>query len=207
MKSKVSVSGSYKKEFSSVFDMFKNNINEEIDLGSSYAVYKDGVCIIDIYGGYKDRKKNFLWNKNTILNVYSVSKGLLAICISILVERNLINIDKSLSYYSPIFKVGSKNDVTLRSILLHQSGLFGWKKKLTTSDLYNSSYCLELIASQDPFHDPGQETCYHVTTIGFLLGEIIFQITNKTVGQFLYDEISKPFKYDCHLGTSIKRKK
>lgn len=179
----------HEPEFSEVFNIFENYIEEGIDLGSAFSVVRNGQVLINLHGGYTDFEKKNQWNADTILNIYSASKGILAMCMTILLDQNLIDLNKSISNYSKKFSHEFHKNIKVKHLLSHQAGLYGWREKMKTKDLYNPDYCINLLANQKPFHDPGEETCYHVTTIGYIIDELIKSITQKSISQFIADEL------------------
>lgn len=191
-------------KFLSVYQVFKENFELNLELGASFSVYKEGKPLIDIHAGYTDINKTIKWNKNTIVNVHSTGKGLVAICISILIENGLLDLDKKIKYYWPEFANNNKEDIKVRELLSHQAGLYGWRKKIFTQDLYDWNYCTKLLAEQQPFHNPREETCYHAKTIGYLSGELIRRISGKSVGQFLQDELIRGEDMLAFIGTPEK---
>ena len=106
--------GEYDSRFQKTFKLFKYNIKNSIDIGSSFALYQNGNNLINLYGGLKSKKNKEEWHEDTIVNVYSVSKGLLAISNSILLDRGLIDLDKAISHYCSKFNKPIHDKITLR---------------------------------------------------------------------------------------------
>jgi CubicO group peptidase (beta-lactamase class C family) len=198
------VSGQCPKEYLKVLEEFKKNFENSEDLGSSFSVYKGGKPIIDLVGGYKDLNKQSKWAKNTIVNVHSVGKGLVAMCISILIDRGLLDLDQPVEKYWPEFGLNGKNEILVKDLLSHQSGMYGWRKPMKERDLYNWNYCTKLLSEQKPFHNLKAETCYHAKTSGYLSGEIIRKISGKTVGRFIQDELVKKRDFQAFIGIPDK---
>ena len=183
---------------------FKKSFEIGSELGASFSVYKKGQPLIDLYGGYRNKKKTLKWNKNTIVNVHSTGKGLVAMCISILIDRGLLELNEKVSKYWPEFKSNNKENILIRDLLSHQAGLYGWVKSMKEEDLYDWDYCTKLLARQKPFHKLREETCYHAKTIGFLSGELVRKITGKSLGQYLKDEIVGEENLLAFIGTPVE---
>ncbi len=194
------IDGTYKPEFRGVFELFRENIKSKIDLGSSFAVFKNGEALIDLFGGYASRDEKRIWNKKTIVNTYSVSKGITNLCIANLIELELLDLEKPISFYSNKFNQRVHNDMALRKLFSHQAGMYGWKRNMKTENLYDFSFCINLLAQQEPFHKPGDETCYHVTTSGFLNNEILKQISGHGIGNNLKMMINDKDEIQCYFG-------
>ena len=201
---KIEIKGQCQNKFNKIKDILYDEIMCEHSVGSAFAVYQDGNALVDLYGGYTDKNKSREWNRDTIVPVHSVGKGIVSLCLILLISRNELSLDSKVSEYWPKFGNNGKVNIRLRTLMSHQAGLYGWRDKLSQEDLYNWDYCVNLLAEQRPFHKPGEETCYHAKTIGFLSGEIIKRITNKTVGEFINDEFVKNNFLSCFIGTPNK---
>lgn len=200
----MNIIGTCDPKFLEIKDLLANEIHGGQSLGSAFAVYKNGKSLIDLYGGHTNVKKSNLWNKNTIVPVHSVGKGIISLCLTLLVSRGQLDLDSNVSKYWPEFAKNNKQNITIRTLFSHQAGLYGWRKKIFKKDFYNWDYCVNLLANQETFHNPGDETCYHAKTIGFLAGEIIKRITKKSAGKFINDEFVKQKSLSCYIGTPLK---
>ena len=196
--------GNFDKKFEKVFDLFKSNIESSGEIGASFAVFHEGKLIIDLYGGYRDKEKTKVWDKDTIVNIHSTSKGIVAMIIAHLINKGLIDLNENVSTYWPEFSEAGKENIKVRTLLSHQAGLYGWKEKIDELDFYRWDYIVDLLAKQKPFHKPGEKICYHPKTIGFLVGELIRRVTKKTVGHFLNENLSTPLNAKCFIGTPEK---
>ena len=196
--------GNFDKKFEKVFDLFKNNIESSGEIGASFAVFHEGKLIIDLYGGYRNKEKTKVWDKDTIVNIHSTSKGIVAMIIAHLIDKGLIDLNENVSTYWPEFSEAGKENIKVRTLLSHQAGLYGWKEKIDELDFYRWDYIVDLLAKQKPFHKPGEKICYHPKTIGFLVGELIRRVTKQTVGHFLNENLSTPLNVKCFIGTPEK---
>jgi CubicO group peptidase (beta-lactamase class C family) len=195
--------GVYEKRFENVYNKFNANLASSIDIGASFAVYSNGKLLIDLAGGFKNKDKTELWAPTTTVCVHSTGKGIIAMCLAILIEKDKLNLDSKVSEYWPEFGASNKTDIKVRTLLSHQAGLYAWKEKMTESDFLNWNYCTELLAAQETLHIPGTKICYHAKSIGFLVGELIKRISGKSVGEFLKEELVNPLNVSCTIGTPI----
>ena len=193
--------GEFDEKFQETYELFKRNIESDEEVGASFAVYKDGKPIIDLYGGFQDRDKKISWNKDTLVNVHSTSKGIVAMVVAKLIDNGDLELDKRVCDYWPEFSENGKNNIRVKTLLSHQAGLYGWREPLDETDFYKWDYVCELLAKQKPFHKPNEEICYHPKTIGFLVGELIKRITKKSVGKNLHELLSNPLDAKCFIGT------
>ena len=195
--------GVYEKRFENVFNKFNTNLASSIDIGASFAVYSNGKLLVDLAGGFKNKDKTELWTPTTTVCVHSTGKGIVAMCLAILIEKGMLNLDSKVSEYWTEFGASNKTDIKVRTLLSHQAGLYAWKEKMTESDFLNWNYCTELLAAQETLHIPGTKICYHAKSIGFLVGELIKRISGKSVGEFLKEELVDPLNVSCTIGTPI----
>jgi len=200
MTSKSEIEGYCEERFTSVKEAFKSNFDENLEVGASFAATLNGKHVIDIWGGYANAAKTISWKKDTIVNVYSTTKVMTAICIHMLVDRGLLDLDTPVAKYWPEFAQAGKENLPVRYLLSHTSGLAGWDKHFRAKKLYDWDLMVELLAAQKPWWKPGTKSGYHTTSFGYLLGELIRRITKKTVGTFFQEEIAKPLGADFYIG-------
>jgi len=202
MKSKIEIEGYCKDRFKSVKEVFQSNFEQNLEVGAAFAVTINGKHVIDIWGGFADAAQTKPWKKDTIVNVFSTTKVMTAICTHMLVDRGLLDLDSPVAKYWPEFGQAGKENLPVRYLLSHTSGLAGWDKILRTKKLYNWDLMVELLAEQKPWWEPGTKSGYHTVTFGYLLGEVIRRITKKTVGTFFQEEVAKPLGADFYIGLS-----
>jgi CubicO group peptidase (beta-lactamase class C family) len=160
----------------------------------------DGEFALDLWGGWADEARTRRWQRDTITNVFSTTKTMIALTALVLVERGLLDLDAPVARYWPEFAAAGKSGVLVRHILSHTSGLSGWEQSLTLEDLYDWDKCTTLLAAQQPWWPPGTASGYHPHTIGFLVGEVVRRITGRRFGRFFAEEIAGPLGADFHIG-------
>ena len=180
------ISGYCEEKYNPVKKIFENYFLKREEIGASFAIYKEGKPLIDLHGGFKNTN-NKDWEENTIVNVFSATKGIYEIIVSILIDQNILDLEKPVFYYWDSFKQGNKKEIKLKHILSHQSGLYRFKEKVTNKDLLDWDKIISILENQDPDHKPGEKTYYHAKTHGFLVGEIIKRTTKKTIGDLIHE--------------------
>lgn len=196
----VEINGLCDEQFKAVKEAFALNFDEGLEVGASFAATLNGKFILDMWAGYADAAQTKPWEQNTIVNVYSTTKVMTAICTLMLVDRGLLDLDTPVAKYWPEFAQNGKEKIPVRFLLSHTSGLSGWEKKITVEDLYDWDKVVNLLAAQKPWWEPGTKSGYHSSTFGNLLGELILRITGKTIGTFFKEEVAEPLKADFHIG-------
>jgi CubicO group peptidase (beta-lactamase class C family) len=194
------INGYCEEKYNPVKKIFENYFLKQEEIGASFAIYKEGKPLIDLYGGFKNKNNNNNWEENTIVNVFSATKGIYEIIVSILIDQNILDLEKSVSYYWDSFKQSNKREIKLKHILSHQSGLYRFKEKITQEDLLDWNKIITILENQEPDHPCGERTYYHAKTHGFLIGEIIKKTTKKSLGELTSELLSKKLGLDFFIG-------
>jgi CubicO group peptidase (beta-lactamase class C family) len=195
----IEIHGHCDPRFSSVKEAFANNFRYGGDVGASFAATIDGKFVIDIWAGYADAGRTRPWKRDTLACLYSTTKTMTALCALILVDRGQLDLDAPVARYWPEFAQAGKEDIPVKYLLSHQSGLAGIDEQIPVEALYDWDRIVGLLAAQKPWWVPGTQCGYHALTQGYLVGEVIRRITNKTVGTFFREEIASPLQADCHI--------
>src|SRR5690349_21681838 len=73
------------------------------DAGASVAVFVDGVAVVDVWGGFTDADRTIPWQRDTISNVWSVTKTMTALCALVLADRGDLDPAAPVGRYWPEF--------------------------------------------------------------------------------------------------------
>lgn len=174
------------------------------DVGASLSVYHHGERVVDLWGGWRDAARATPWTRDTLANVYSTTKGIVAVAFAMAYDRGLIDYHAPVSRYWPEFAANSKERATVSLVLSHQVGLPGFTAPTGPEDIYDWDACCAKLAAQAPAHAIGENTCYHAGTFGFLAGEIFRRAVGETLGAFIAAQIARPLEADIHLGQAAK---
>ena len=197
----IPVAGVCDERFSRVRDVLAANLASGIDIGASAAVYIDGEPVVDIWGGFVDAGRTKPWTGDTIVNNFSTTKTMTALCMLILADRGEVDLDAPVVKYWPEFAAEGKRSVLVRHLLSHSAGLPGWTEPMTLADILDREKATTLLARQAPWWEPGTAIGYHAITFGPLIGEVIRRVTGTTLGQFFAEEVAGPLGADYHIGT------
>ena len=191
------VKGVCSPKFQEVQQVFQNLFNDNEEVGANFAVVQNNRILINIFGGLKNSNEE--WDENTIVNTFSLSKGIYAICIAKLIEEKKLDIEKRISFYWPEFKEDKEN-IRVKDILSHQSGLYRFKSKITNQDLLDFDKIIDLLEKQKPDHMAGERTFYHAKTHGYLIENIIRKVTNLNLKEFFKINFSQKFSLNFNFG-------
>lgn len=195
----IEVKGEVKPGFESVRDEFAR-LWQDIEIGASFCAFHQGTKIVDLWGGYTDREMTQQWQADTLVNVYSTTKGLAALAIAILQDEGKIDYDENVAAYWPEFGGQGKHAITIAQLLSHQAGLCGFKSPLTVADLYDWEQMVNLLEMQTPLWPPGSRAGYHAVTWGYLVGELVRRLTGTTLVQYFQEKVARPLNADFHIG-------
>lgn len=170
------------------------------ELGASLCVYQRGKQVADLWGGWRDAARMTPWTRDTLVNVYSTTKGVVAIAFAMAAERGQIDYSAPVTRYWPEFAANGKDGATVAHVLSHQVGLPGFAAPTSVEDWYDWDASCAKLAAQAPSWPPGENTCYHAATFGFLAGEIFRRATGQTLGAYIANQIARPLQADIHLG-------
>lgn len=173
---------------------------KEVEVGASFCAYHRGRKVVDIWGGWVDIDMTSPWERDTLVNVYSTTKGLASAAIAVLFDEGKIDYEEKVVTYWPEFGAAGKQDVTVAQLLSHQAGLCGVETRLEVEDLYDWDKMVGLLAAQKPLWKLGEGAGYHAVTWGYLPGELVRRITGMTLGQYFRDKVAGPLKADAWIG-------
>ena len=198
------IEGEVDKRFENVRKTFAENFASRGELGASLCIVVDGRPVVDLWGGFVDKEKTRAWNRDTLVNVYSTTKGLTAICAHRLIDQGKLDPDEPVARYWPEFAQAGKKDLPVRYLLSHRAGLPAVKAPLPEQAIFDWNTMAAALAAQDPWWQPGTKHGYHALTFGWLVGEVVRRISGKGLGTYFREEIAEPLRIDCHIGLDAK---
>jgi CubicO group peptidase (beta-lactamase class C family) len=148
--------------FSKVAEALSDEIAKGEELGASIALDIDGELVVDIWGGHADRAKTTAWGEDTIVNFFSCTKTLTALAALIAIDRGLVDAFAPVAKYWPEFAENGKQDIEVRHLLSHTSGVSGWEPPFGIEDIYDWEKATSHLARQAPWWPPGTASGYHV---------------------------------------------
>jgi CubicO group peptidase (beta-lactamase class C family) len=188
--------------FEEVASEFEKNFAERGEVGAACAVYHEGRKVVDLWGGYRDLKTLASWEQDTLVLVFSATKGISALTVALAHSRGMIDYDEKVATYWPEFAQSGKEDITVRQLLGHQAGLCALDEPLDARVLADLDAVAAILARQRPAWEPGTKFGYHYLSLGLYEGELIRRTDprHRSLGHFFQEEIAAPLGLHFYIG-------
>ncbi|MBW2317012.1 MAG: beta-lactamase family protein [Deltaproteobacteria bacterium] len=194
------VHGHCDPRFAAVQGAFATNFVEDDEVGAALCIHIGGACVVDIWGGHVDADRTRRWQRDTLVNAYSVGKGVLAVLVTAIVESGALELDAPVASLWPEFAAGDKAAVSVRELMAHRAGLPAVRERLPEHALYDWPRMCDALASQVPYWEPDSGHGYHVNTYGYLVGELVRRATGLPVGDALARIVTGPLGAEFVFG-------
>ncbi len=198
----VHVQGEVEDGYGAVVDAFRANFGERKEIGAACAVYRDGVAVVDVWGGYCDKARTRPWTRDTMVTVFSTTKGMAAAAMAVAHSRGLFDLDATVAAYWPEFAQNGKAAVTVRQLFGHEAGLAVIDEPLDLATLGDPDALGAILAAQAPHWPPGSAHGYHGHSLGWYQSQLLRRVDpdRRTVGRFFADEVAAPLGVEFHIG-------
>ena len=180
----IEISGHYEDRFSGVVDAMQANFENHGEVGASVAVVHEGEMVVDIWAGHTSAEKTEAWQEDTIVNVWSTTKTMMAITALVLADRGELDMFRPVADYWPEFVANGKEEIEVRHLMSHTSGISGWAEPLTMQEVCDWEKSTAMLATQEPWWEPGTASGYHMLNQGHLVGEVVRRVTGQSLGTF-----------------------
>ena len=195
------ISGFVKPGFEAVREAFVENFERRNELGAACCIYHRGEKVVDLWGGVRNEATGEPWEEDTMVIVFSTTKGLSGLAMALANSRGLFDYDERVSKYWPEFAQQGKERITIRQLMAHQAGLYAFDELGDRSIIADLDRLAEVLARQKPAHEPGARQVYHGMTLGYYESEILRRVDPKrrSMGQYFQDEIATPLGLDFYI--------
>lgn len=197
----VTISGHVKPGFEAVREAFVENFTRRNELGAACCIYYRGEKVVDLWGGVRKKRTSEPWEEDTMVIVFSATKGLSGLAMALANSRGLFDYDERISKYWPEFAQQGKDKITIRQLLAHQAGLFAFDETGDKSIIADLDRLAVVLARQKPAWEPGTRQAYHGLTIGYYESELLRRVDPKhrSLGQYFQEEIATPLRLDFYI--------
>jgi CubicO group peptidase (beta-lactamase class C family) len=181
--------------------LFHENFETFGELGAAISVWQNGQPLLDLHGGFRDAKREQPWTEETLVLIWSATKGLGSACLLHVLQEHKIDIERRVGEFWPEFAQAGKEKITLAQLLSHQAGLAALDRKV---DVLDYAAVIDALAKQEPNWPPGSVHGYHARTFGFLLDELVRRISGTTLGDYWRKTFAEPLSLDLWIGLPEK---
>lgn len=197
----VEIQGSVSAGFERVRAAFEENFVRRRELGGACCVYHRGEKVVDLWGGVRHKATHAPWEQDTMVLVYSATKGLSAMTLALAHSRGWLDYEAPVCRYWPEFAQQGKDRITVRQLLAHQAGLFAFDEPVDKTVVADLDRLAAVLARQKPAWEPGTRQAYHAISLGFYQGELIRRIDpqHRSLGRFFQDEIATPLGLEFYI--------
>jgi CubicO group peptidase (beta-lactamase class C family) len=198
---RVDVHGYVSPGFETVRQAFAESFSRRRELGGACCIYLHGEKVVDLWGGVRDKNTGEPWEQDTMVLVWSASKGLAAMPLALAHSRGWLDYDERVAAYWPEFAQQGKHRITVRQLLAHQAGLFAFNEPVDARAVADLDRLAVILARQKPAWEPGTRQAYHAVSLGFYEGELMRRIDprHRSLGQFFQDEIATPLALEVYI--------
>jgi CubicO group peptidase (beta-lactamase class C family) len=197
----IDVKGHVSAGFEAVRDAFAENFSRRHELGGACCVYYRGEKVVDLWGGVRNKATGEPWEADTMVLVYSSTKGLAAMTLAVAHSRGWLDYEQRVCSYWPEFAQQEKETITVRQLLAHQAGLFAFDEPVDKSVVADLDRLAVVLARQKPAWEPGTRQAYHAISLGYYESELLRRVDphHRSLGQFFQDEIASPLGLDFYI--------
>ncbi|KQW69295.1 esterase [Phenylobacterium sp. Root77] len=201
----IQIHGSADPAFAALAGEFERNFIERGDVGAALSLVIDGRAVVDLWAGSLDAAGQRPWRADSVVNVWSTTKAVGALCFAMLVDRGACAYDDKVARWWPEFAAHGKDGVTIAMLLSHQAGLCSFRDPAVVEDFYDLETAADRLAASEPLWPPGSRSGYHAISIGVLAGALFRRIEGRSLTDFVAAELSAPLGLDLTLGLPVSQ--
>jgi len=177
--------------------LFEENFTRFGELGAAVSIWQNGESVVDLCGGFRDARREDLWTPDTIVLIWSATKGIGSACVLHVLQEHKIDINQRVAEFWPEFAQAGKEKITLAQLLSHQAGLCALDRRV---DVLDYGAVIRALEAQAPLWPPGTAHGYHARTFGFLLDELVRRIAGEPLAKYWREVFGEPLKLDLWIG-------
>lgn len=186
-----------------VADAFQANFAHRHEVGAAFSAYHRGEKVVDLWGGAADEQTGAPWQEDTLVLVFSTTKGATALTANLLAQRGELDVSAPVTAYWPEFAgpgQPGKDATTVDHLLSHRAGLAWTDRLLTVDEALAWDPVVQALEAQSPTWQPGASHGYHASTFGWLVGEVVRRVAGTSFGTAFRTEVAEPLGIDFWVG-------
>ncbi len=193
-------SGHVAAGFEPVREAFERNFEEDLERGAGFAAWLGDELVVDLVGGFADRKQETPWTARTLCPVYSTTKPAAALVVAMMVERGKLDYEAPVADYWPEFAAEGKDTITVAEAMSHQAGLPGFPDPIDPAIWTDPPALAGALATLKPMWGRGEGSGYHPLTWGYIAGELVVRVSGRSLGTILREDVCEPLGIDFWIG-------
>ena len=178
---------------------FEENFADRGELGAAVSIWHEGREVLSLWGGWRDRQKTVPWTEDTLVLLWSITKGLSAASLLHLLAADGISLENPVAALWPEFAQNGKGAITLAELLSHRAGLMAMEDPNVS--IFDHAAVAAALTAQPPIRLPGGGHGYHARTYGFLLDELVRRLRpSQTLGSYWREQLAEPLGLEIWIG-------
>ena len=196
------IDGNVDEGFGGVADAFRRNFSDRNEVGAACSVFRDGRAVVDLWGGHRDAERTQPWERDTLVPVFSTTKGMASLAMAVAHSRGLFDLDERVASYWPEFAQNDKFEITVRQLLSHQAGLAVIDEQIDLATLRDPDRLGSVLAAQAPKWHPGEFHGYHGQSLGWYESQLLRRVDpdQRTIGRYFADEVARALDIEFYIG-------
>ncbi|WP_288130120.1 serine hydrolase domain-containing protein [Microbulbifer sp.] len=186
--------------FEPLYDVFAENFRSRGDAGAAFCAVQHGEVIASLWAGSADREGAQDFEEDTLVNVFSSSKGILALIALQQVAAGKLDLDRPVAEYWPEFADAGKASITGRQLLCHRSGVIAFRERVADELIYDWPAALKQVAATEPWWEPGSQQGYSPFLYGWTLGGLIEKASGESLRDLYRKGVGEPLSLDGGFG-------
>lgn len=198
------INGQWSPRWQPLVDAFAANFSQGEE-GAGVALYHRGELVVNLWAGVRSNKLAGIerepWCEDTLVNVFSSGKGLVALCVLQLVAEGKLVLEQPVVELWPEFAQAGKGDITLRQLLCHRSGLSAFHAHIANGQIFDWDAISSAVAAESPWWQPDEGQGYSPFMYGWMLGELVKRASGyASFNHYLQARVAQPLGVNCHVG-------
>ncbi|WP_426416404.1 serine hydrolase domain-containing protein [Aestuariirhabdus sp. LZHN29] len=198
------VQGFFDLRFEPLRDTFAELFAEGKELGAALSVSIGGETLVDLWAGHTDKEQSTCWQQDTLVNLFSCTKGVASAAVLMLVERGLLALEQRVAHYWPEFGCNGKEDIRVEQLLCHSAGLSAIHPRVADDELFDWATMVGYIEQDSPWWEPGSRHGYAPITFAWTVGELFRRVAGETLGSFVQRELMQPLEQELYIGLPVE---
>lgn len=203
----MNIQGDWLPQWQGLVDSFASNFAQAGEEGAGLALVHQGQLVVHVWAGSYSNKLAEIsaapWQEDTLVNVFSSGKGLVALCVLQLVAQGKLHLDTPVASYWLEFAQNGKAAITLRQILCHRSGLSAFHALINTEQIFDWDAMIAAVAAESPWWEPDQGQGYSAFMYGWMLGELVKRVSGyASFNDYFQAQVAGPLELNCHFGVA-----